>query len=223
MSFQAYVFDAYGTLFDVHAAVRSHAEAVGPKHEAVSALWRAKQLEYSWVRTLMNRYVDFWCCTQDGLAFALDAHGLYSTALMERLLSAYRELQAFDDVVTCLAALKAKGLKTAILSNGSPQMLLAAVDAAGIGGLLDRAISVDRLRLYKTHPAAYAMVEEELGVQRNQVSFQSSNAWDIAGASAFGFRCVHINRNQTPSEYGDVSVSSAVRDLDELMKLDGIR
>lgn len=223
MQFEAYVFDAYGTLFDVHSAVRAHAPAVGPKHEAVSALWRVKQLEYTWVRTLMGRYVDFLKCTEDALVFTLRTHGLHTDALTERLLSAYQRLAAYDDVEPSLAALKQRGARTAILSNGTPEMLRAAVEAAGIGHLLDQVISVDRLQRYKTDPAAYALVEQALGVGTAAVSFQSSNKWDVAGAAAHGFRCVHVNRLATPAEYGDVVAPAEVRDLDGLLQLDGVR
>jgi 2-haloacid dehalogenase len=221
MTVNAYVFDAYGTLFDVHSAVRSHAAAVGPHCEAVSALWRTKQLEYSWVRSLMNRYVDFWRCTQDALTFALQTFHLHDQALKDRLLSAYWSLAAYSDVKATLQTLRERGAKLAILSNGTPQMLEAAVGGAGIGDLFDAVISVDGLRIYKTAPETYRLVTTRLDVQSQSVSFQSSNGWDIAGASAFGFRCVRINRGAVPAEYGDIAMAPEVQDLRGLLRLDG--
>jgi 2-haloacid dehalogenase len=221
MNVKAYVFDAYGTLFDVHSAVRAHAVAVGPHAEAVSALWRLKQLEYSWVRSLMDRYVDFWRCTQDALTFALRTFHLEDQGLDDRLLSAYWSLTAYPDVEITLRTLKERGAKLAILSNGTPQMLEGAVGAAGITGLFDAVISVDELRIFKTAPATYRLVTTHLAVQPEDVSFQSSNGWDIAGASAFGFRCARINRGGVPAEYADVVIAPEVQDLRGLLHLDG--
>jgi 2-haloacid dehalogenase len=222
VNIKAFVFDAYGTLFDVHAAVRRHADAVGADHEKISALWRAKQLEYSWVRTLMDRYVDFWRCSEDALVFALRSHARYDAQLVRQLLSSYRVLEAYPDAAPTLTALRAAGFSTAILSNGSPAMLDAAVSSADLRGLVDRVISVDAVRRYKTHPSTYALVLQTLGLERAEISFQSANAWDIAGASAFGFRCVHVNRTGSPAEYADVSRCVEVDGLVGLLALPAI-
>lgn len=220
MTIRAYVFDAYGTLFDVHAAVRRCAAAVGPQHEAVSALWRSKQLEYTWVRTLMGRYVDFWRCTEDALDYALRLHGRRDGDLRDALLAAYRRLDAYPDARPALQALRDAGHRTAILSNGSPAMLAAAVDSAGLAGLLDDVLSVDRLRCYKTAPATYALAASHLDLAPGEISFQSSNTWDIAGAAAFGLRCVRVDRLGLPAEYADVVQPPVVKDLRELPALD---
>lgn len=200
---QVCVFDAYGTLFDVHSAVRHAGAALGDTAGPVSALWRTKQLEYTWVRSLMHRYVDFWACTADALDTALAMAGVaVPTAVRDRLLDAYRRLDAYPDVRPALEALRDQGKALVILSNGTSQMLEQAVEAAGLSDLGLRLISVDPLAFYKPDPRVYALVTDGLGVTPDRVSFQSSNAWDIAGAMAFGFRGVWINRGQAPGEYG---------------------
>lgn len=198
-----YVFDAYGTLFDVHAAVRRHAAAVGPDAAALSALWRTKQLEYSWNRALSGRYRDFWQLTEDALDTAFAKVPGAPRTTREALLDAYRTLDAYPEVINVLTTLKQAGAQTAILSNGSPAMLEMAVNAAGIGALLDDVLSVDALRTYKPLPAVYELVTTRFRVFADTVSFQSSNRWDVAGATAFGFRTVWINRTGEPDEYAD--------------------
>lgn len=220
MAIKIYVFDAYGTLFDVHAAVRLHAAAVGAKADDISALWRVKQLEYSWVRSLMGRYVDFWQCTRDALEYALRAHARHDEGLMNQLLDAYRDLEAYSDARPTLMALRERGYKTAILSNGSPQMLSAAVSSGNLSDCLDEVISVDRLEKYKPDPAVYGLVTSVFGLSPQEVSFQSSNSWDLAGASSYGFSCVRINRMGLPQEYCDVSQARSISALEELLTLD---
>ena len=197
-----YVFDAYGTLFDVHAAVRRHRDAMGPDADQVSAIWRTKQLEYSWVRSLAGRYADFWALTEDALDTALRSVPSAPTTMREHLLDAYRELDAYPEVIDVLTQLRDAGAQTAILSNGSQAMLEMAVKAARIGALLDDIISVDSLRAYKPLPAVYELVTTRFRVFPEAVSFQSSNRWDIAGATAFGFRTVWINRSGAPCRGG---------------------
>ena len=199
--FPLYVFDAYGTLFDVHSAVARHREAVGPQAERLSELWRTKQLEYSWVLSLMGEYRDFWALTQEALDFAAARCGGISASVRADLLGAYQTLSAFPDALPCLQRLKASGARTAILSNGSPAMLEAAVHSAGLGGVLDACLSVDSVRVFKTAPAAYGLVGGHFGVEPPQVSFQSSNRWDVAGAARAGFATVWINRGHMPEEY----------------------
>jgi len=188
------VFDAYGTLFDVHSAVGKHRKRLGDKADAVSATWRSKQLEYTWLRSLMDRYVDFWRVTGDGLDFALDAHGIKDAALREDLMSSYLGLDCYPEVPEVLKTLKDAGMHTAVLSNGSPRMLEAAVESSRLGDLLDAVISVDELGIYKPAPEVYQQVLDRLDVGRAQVSFQSSNAWDAAAAATFGFRVAWCNR-----------------------------
>src|SRR5215510_13480444 len=152
---RAFVFDAYGTLFDVHAAIGRHRAAAGPDADRFSDIWRSKQLEYTWTLTLAGRYVDFWTLTERALDFALARVPSVDRALKPKLLDAYVSLDAYPDARACLAALKARGDGTAILSNGSPKMLSAAVRAAGLDGVLDAALSVDTLRIYKPRGAVY--------------------------------------------------------------------
>lgn len=188
------VFDAYGTLFDVHSAVGKHRQRLGDKADAVSAAWRTKQLEYTWQRSLMDRYVDFWRVTSDGLDFALDQNGINDPALRDDLVNAYLTLDCYPEVPEVLKTLKDAGMQTAVLSNGSPRMLEAAVESSGLGDVLDAVLSVDELGIYKPAPEVYQLVLDRLGVGRGQVSFQSSNAWDAAAAATFGFRVAWCNR-----------------------------
>ncbi|HYG87890.1 MAG TPA: haloacid dehalogenase type II [Azospirillum sp.] len=215
----AYVFDAYGTLFDVHSAASRHAAEVGPAWERLSELWRTKQLEYNWVESLIGRHPDFWTLTERALDHAMAATGVTGAGLREALLASYRTLDAYPEVPDVLRALRARGARTAILSNGTPEMLATAVRAAGIGALLDAVISVEEIGIFKPDRRVYQLVEKHFGVPPGAVSFQSSNAWDAAGASHFGFRVVWINRAKRPREYaGDPVVE--VRDLSALLTLD---
>lgn len=201
MARAAYVFDAYGTLFDVHAAVRRHAASIGPEGQLLSEIWRAKQLEYSWVNTLMNSYEDFWVLTEKALDFAFDKVPSADRALRDDLLEAYRRLDCYPEVPAVLKSLKAAGARLAILSNGSPAMLEAAVKSAALDTILDDVFSVDAIGKFKTHPSVYEMVTTAWRIYPDAVSFQSSNRWDVAGASKFGFRTVWINRSGQPDEY----------------------
>lgn len=203
MQHSAFVFDAYGTLFDVHAAVRRHAAEIGPEGQQLSEIWRAKQLEYSWVGSLMDHYVDFWQLTERALDYAFRKVPSADPALRERLLEAYWKLDCYPEVPAVLRALKAEGAKLAILSNGSPAMLDAAVRSAALDTVLDEVFSVDRIGRFKTDPAVYDMVTTDWRLYPEAVSFQSSNRWDIAGATKFGFRTVWINRANQPDEYAD--------------------
>ena len=191
---KACVFDAYGTLFDVHSAVGRHRSRLGDKADAVSATWRTKQLEYTWLRSLMDRYVAFWQITGDGLDYALDAHGVDDAALREDLMNAYLELDCYAEVPEVLSELKKNGMRCAILSNGSPEMLDAAVKSAGLGELLDAVLSVHEVGIFKPHPSVYQLAVDTLDVEPLQVSFQSSNAWDAAAAATFGFQVAWVNR-----------------------------
>ncbi len=204
-SLPVFVFDAYGTLFDVHSAVAAHADRIGPQAHALSALWRTKQLEYSWTRSLMRRYRPFWSLTEEALGHALASFPDVDPAIEPDLLAAYETLSAYAEVPGVLAALKARGARTAILSNGSAQMLAAAVENAGLANHLDAVLSVDALQTYKTDPATYRLVPDQFGVEPGEVRFHSSNRWDIAGAHAFGFRTVWVNRTGAADEYADLA------------------
>ncbi|RXF72916.1 haloacid dehalogenase type II [Hansschlegelia zhihuaiae] len=214
---KVYVFDAYGTLFDVHSAVARHRETIGPSADRLSELWRTKQLEYSWVRSLAGRYRDFWSLTEDALDFAAAKIGGIAPEARATLLDAYRALDAYPEIREVLGELKAQGASIAILSNGSPAMLDAGVSAAGIGDLLDDVLSVDELEVFKTDPRTYALVTRRFGVTAEDVSFQSSNRWDIAGAKAFGFRCAWINRAGAPDEYAELTPDRTLCDLRGLL------
>ncbi|KAB1073397.1 haloacid dehalogenase type II [Methylobacterium planeticum] len=212
----AAVFDAYGTLFDVHAAVQAHAAAVGPDAPRLSEVWRNKQLEYSWITSLMGRYRSFWSMTEEALDYALAQHPGVDRGLRGQLLDSYRDLAAYPEVPGTLRRLRALGLKTAILSNGNAAMLERAVAAAGLGDHLDAVLSVDAAGVFKTAPAAYAIVLDSLGVAREAVLFCSSNRWDIAGAAAFGFSTAWVNRRGLPDEYADLPPDAVIGSLDPL-------
>ena len=220
---RACVFDAYGTLFDVHAAVARHAASIGPEAAALSRLWRSKQLEYSWVRSLMRRHADFWTCTEEALDFALASHGMAARAdVRGALLEAYRTLDAYPEAAAVLRQLRAAGLATAILSNGSPAMLERAVRSAGLAELFDALISIEDAGIYKPDPAAYRLAVDRLGQPAPAIGFQSSNAWDVAGAAAFGFQVHWINRTGQPAEYGLGDQVPQLRSLAELPRRLGL-
>ncbi|MEP1933163.1 MAG: haloacid dehalogenase type II [Roseibium sp.] len=219
MAHAAYVFDAYGTLFDVHAAVRKHAAKLGPDAQKLSSIWREKQLEYSWVRALMGQYKDFWQLTQEGLDTAFALVPSADKSLRDDLLGAYWELDCYPEVPQVLTDLKATGAKIAILSNGSPDMLDAAVKASGLTDLFDEIFSVDELQTFKADPQVYEMVTTSFRIYPEEISFQSSNRWDVAGAVAFGFRTVWMNRANMPDEYLDLAPKAVLADLTGLAAL----
>lgn len=200
------VFDAYGTLFDVAAAARHCAaepgrEAFAAKWQKLATDWRSKQLQYTWLRALSDAYTDFWEVTQNGLDYALEANDLNGDAeLRERLLALYWQLSAYPEVPTMLTALKAQGMNTAILSNGSPKMLDGAVQSAGIGGSLDAVLSVQSLGIFKPHKSVYDMVMERFGCTPDQVLFVSSNCWDACAAVQNGFLTAWANRAGEPMD-----------------------
>ena len=197
------VFDAYGTLFDVNAAAMQAAK--DPAHADLAAVWpalardwRRKQLEYSWLRAVADRHCDFWQVTQDGLDWALEAHGLTDPATRTRLLELYWELAPYPEVPAMLRTLKARGIATAILSNGSPDMLQAAVNSAQIGDLLDALLSVEDVGVFKPHARVYDLIGGHFGCAKDEVLFVSSNGWDAAGAAGYGFQTAWVNRAREP-------------------------
>jgi 2-haloacid dehalogenase len=212
----AYVFDAYGTLFDVHAAIARYRAAAGPEAERFSEIWRLKQLEYTWTLTLAGHYVDFWTLTERALDYAFARVPAVDRALRPPLLDAYLTLAAFPDARTALVDLKARGVRLAILSNGSPRMLSAAVEAAGIAALLDAVLSVDAARLYKPRPEVYALATDALAVRPSDAAFVSSNRWDVMGAVSFGFKALWVNRARMPDEYADLAPLCQIPDLTAL-------
>ncbi len=214
--YAAYVFDAYGTLFDVHAAVRRHASDIGPDGPRLSEIWRNKQLEYSWVRSLMGAYQDFWALTEQALDYALAATPSVDKAHRQDLLDAYWKLDCYAEVPQVLKGLKARGAKLAILSNGSKAMLESAVKNALLDDILDDVFSVEDVEVFKTAPSVYELVATGYRLYPDAISFQSSNRWDIAGARKFGFRTVWINRAGNPDEYLDFTPHAVLPDLTRL-------
>ena len=191
---RACVFDAYGTLFDYASAAAGCRDVLGDRIGLLTTLWRDKQLQYSWLRTLQSRHADFWQVTGDALDFTLETLGLDDPPLRARLMDLYRTLDVFPEVPAVLQRLKVAGLKTAILSNGSPDMLDAAVNSAGIGDLLDAVLSVELAVVYKPHPKVYQLAADRLAIPTGAILFLSSNGWDAYAASAFGMRVVWCNR-----------------------------
>jgi len=191
---QACVFDAYGTLFDVHSAVGKHRQRLGDLADPVTILWRTKQLEYTWLRSLMGHHADFWKVTRDALDFALDTHGIDNPDLHRDLMEAYLNLDCYPEVPEALSVLKVRGFKLGILSNGTPAMLEAAVKNSGLGDLIEENFSVEDVGIFKPDPRVYQMAVDGLDVRPDEIVFQSSNAWDAAGASAFGFKVAWVNR-----------------------------
>jgi len=214
-----YVFDAYGTLFDFNAAIARHRAAAGPDADRFSEIWRLKQIEYTWTGTLAGRYADFWTLTQRALDYTFARVPSVDRKLRDDLLNTYLKLDAFPDARQVLSELKGRGERTAILSNGSSQMLASAVEAAGIKNELDAVLSVDAVRMYKPRPEVYALATAHFSVKPSAVVFVSSNRWDAMGATAFGFRTVWVNRANAPDEYDELPPAAVVPNLAGLLSL----
>jgi 2-haloacid dehalogenase len=218
---KACVFDAYGTLFDFAAAAKGCRDALGDSIDKLTALWRDKQLQYTWLRAVQGRHADFWQVTGDALDFALETLGLERPGLRDRLMNLYLTLDAFPEVPDVLTRLKRAGLRTAILSNGSPKMLAAVVKAAGVETLLDAVLSVEEVGVYKPHPKVYQLAVDRLEVPAAAIAFQSSNAWDAYAASAFGMQVVWCNRYGQRPERLPGAPDRMVKSLAELPALVG--
>jgi len=213
---RGFVFDAYGTLFDVHSVVEA-GRAITQDPMALSLAWRGKQLEYTWLRSLMGRYEDFWTVTEDALRWAIARLGLRAEETdVRRLMDAYLSLRCFPEVPAALAALS--GRPRAILSNGAPAMLAAAVASSGLGRHLDHVLSVDAVRTYKPSPTVYALGPSALGLAASDLLFVSSNAWDVAGAKSFGYQVAWCNRTNAPAENLGVSADYVISSLTDLPK-----
>ena len=197
---RACIFDAYGTLFDYRSAASRCRDVLGENFDQVNALWREKQLQYSWLRAIQGRHVDFWQVTGEALDFALDTAAIADSTVRDRLMAMYLKLDAFPEVPDMLKRLNVAGLKTAILSNGSPEMLDAAVRNVGIGSLLDAVLSVEAVGVYKPHPKVYQYAIDQLGIKAGEIAFQSSNAWDAHAASLCGMRVIWCNRYRQRTE-----------------------
>jgi len=219
---KACMFDAYGTLFDFAAAARGCRDVLGEDIDRLTALWRDKQLQYTWLRAVQGRHADFWQVTGDALDFALETLGIGKPAIRDRLMTLYLTLDAFPEVPGVLKQLQAAGMRTAILSNGSPRMLDAAGKGAKLDGLLDAVLSVEEVGVYKPHPKVYQLAVDRLGVPAAAISFQSSNAWDAYAASAFGMQVVWCNRYGQRRERLPGSLDREVKSLTELPALIGV-
>ena len=215
-SMSIFVFDAYGTLFDVHAAIGRYRDKAGPDADRMSEIWRTKQLEYSWTLTLAGRYAPFWTLTERALDYALARVPSVDKALKPHLLEAYFKLDAFPDARAALRALKVKGHQTGILSNGSPDMLDGIVDGSGVRGDLDAVLSVDVLKMFKPRREVYALVTQHFGCKPADVTFVSSNRWDVMASVSVGFHGLWVNRSKMPDEYLDFPPERVLSDLTSL-------
>jgi len=213
------VFDAYGTLFDIERITAGSKGALGDRTTALHELWRLKQLEYTWLRSLMGRHTDFWHVTGESLDYALGALGLPDPALRARLMEAYLAPPVFPDAVATLEKLRAAGFRLAILSNGSPTMLTSATANAGLFELFDAVLSVEAVGVYKPHPSVYRLALDKFNCHPSQIAFVSSNGWDIAGASAFGFQALWVNRRAAPREALPAGAHAEVKTLAEIPAL----
>jgi len=214
VAIRGYVFDAYGTLFDVHSVVEAGREITADP-AGLSATWRQKQLEYTWLRALMGRYEDFWAVTEAALRYAVRRLGLEaSDAQLGRLMDAYLSLACFPEVGAALERLAPR--PRGILSNGSPRMLEAAVRSSGLERHLQHVLSVDAVKTYKPSPAVYALGPRAFGAPAGELLFVSSNAWDVAGAKAFGYQVAWCNRAGAPAETLGLDADVVVSRLDQL-------
>tara|TARA_Y100001970_G_scaffold294354_1_gene451364 strand:+ start:49141 stop:49833 length:693 start_codon:yes stop_codon:yes gene_type:complete len=218
----ACVFDAYGTLFNFNAATKKFDYQLGGSAEELNSIWRAKQIEYTWLSTLMKKYSNFWELTGCALDFAMDSVGIEDKELREGLMQAYLRLDAYPEITDVLRILKAGGIKVAILSNGEPIMLENAVKSANIGEFVDHIISVDEISLYKPHPSVYQLAVDQLNIPVEQICFQSSNSWDALGAKSFGFKVVWCNRFGLVKERLGKGFDYETDDLTPLPKIIGL-
>ncbi|WP_020593371.1 haloacid dehalogenase type II [Kiloniella laminariae] len=221
---KVFVFDAYGTLLDVHSAVARSLDDLGDAAPAISEIWRTKQLEYSWLRSLMGEHADFWQITADALTFALRCHDMEDQARHDRLMNLYQKLLAYNDALETLEFLKARQHTTLVLSNGSQAMLGEALGFAGLDRFLDSALSIDKVGIYKPAPRVYQLVLDYMSrrhktCRAEEVLFVSANAWDVAGASSFGFRVAWINRFNRPPEILPGGPDLIIKSLSELAPL----
>ena len=219
---RAVAFDAYGTLFDTAAAAARCKDALGDKLDRLAALWREKQLQYSWLRTTAGRHADFWQVTGDALDHCLAAHGIADPSVRGKLLGAYLALDPFPEVPAMLDRLRRAGIRCAILSNGNPEMLEPMVRASGLADRFEAVLSVHSAGVFKVDPRTYALVEARCGVKPDKVCFLSSNCWDAHGAAQFGFNVVWVNRAGAPDDNLPGRLAAQVNDLSSLAGLLGV-
>jgi 2-haloacid dehalogenase len=213
---RACVYDAYGTLFDVGSVARGAQDALGERWQALSDLWRTKQLQYTWLRGLGGHHADFWQVTGDALDYAMSTLGIKDDGLRARLMDLYLSIAAYPEVPAMLAELKSRGIKLAILSNGTPQMLAAAVGNSGIAGYFDAVLSVEEVGVFKPHPAVYGLAPGRLGLSAGEICFLSSNGWDAFSAKAFGMRVLWCNRFGQAAERIPAPPDGEISDLSQL-------
>jgi len=218
---KACVFDAYGTLFDFASAAKSCGDVLGDDADRLTALWRDKQLQYTWLRAVQGRHAEFWQVTGEALDYTLETLGIDRPGLRDRLMALYLSLDTFPEVPEMLRRLKVAGMRTAILSNGSPRMLDAVVKSARLDGLLDAVLSVEEAGIYKPHPKVYQLAVDRLAVPAAAIAFQSSNSWDAHAASAFGMKVVWCNRYGQRRERLPGAPDREIRSLAELPALVG--
>ncbi len=213
---RACVFDAYGTLLDFASAAERCRDGLGHQTNQLITLWRDKQLQYTWLRALQGAHADFWQVTQDALEFSLEALGLDDAELCARLMDLYRTLDCFPEVPEVLTSLKSAGLKTAILSNGTPDMLQASLTHCGIAHLIDPVLSAEEVGVYKTDRRVYQLAVDRLGVAAGDMAFMSSNAWDAHAAASFGMQVFWVNRTRQPRDRLPGALYAEISDLSEL-------
>ena len=211
-----FVFDAYGTLFDVHAAAQRFRADIGPEADRMSQIWRTKHLEYTWIHAQTGRHETFWTLAGRSLDYAMAAVGVTNQDLRGKLMDTYRTMAAFAEVPAVLKALKDRGKTVSILTNGDGDLIADAVASAGIGDVLDAVMTVHEAGVYKPAPAVYRLVTARFDCAPSDVSFQSSNRWDVAGAKVAGFRTVWVNRAGLPDEYPDMPADVVIRSLEAL-------
>ena len=216
------VFDAYGTLYDFNSAVARHRAAIGPRADALSEMWRTKQIQYTWLRNSMAAYAPFWQVTGEALDNCLAAHGITDPSVREKLLGAYLALDPFPEVPAMLDRLKRAGKRLAILSNGNPEMLDPMVKASGLADRFEAVISVDAAKVFKVDPKAYRLVEARCGIKPDRVCFLSSNCWDAHGAAYFGFHSIWVNRAGAPDDNLPGTIATQIKDLSHLPALLGV-
>ena len=216
---RACVFDAYGTIFDFASAAEHCSDVLGASAQRLTALWRDKQLQYTWLRAAQGRHADFWQVTGDALDFTLETLGLANPGLRDRLMQLYLRLDPFPEVPAVVQELRSAGFARAILSNGTPAMLAAAIDNAGLGGLLDQVLLVEEVGAFKPHRKVYQLACDRLGLAADAIVFLSSNAWDAHAAAAFGMRVAWCNRYGQTRERLPGSPDREMRSLAELPPL----
>jgi 2-haloacid dehalogenase len=216
------VFDAYGTLYDFNSAVARHRDAIGPKADALSEMWRTKQIQYTWLRNSMSAYAPFWQVTGEALDNCLATFGIADKSVREKLMGAYLALDPFPEVPAMLDKLKKAGKRLAILSNGNPEMLDPMVEASGLADKFEAVISVDAAKIFKVDPKTYDLVKKQTGVSSDKVCFLSSNCWDAHGAALYGFKTLWVNRGGLPEDNLPGTVVAHIKDLSHLPAMIGV-